>query len=89
MAVLMKVGANPVKVRPKEERFSLEEMQRLIRGYVEALYMGDRVIYFDEDGRYKRLPINKKASDIVSRYYGNSCVIVGTAVLCHRDESMM
>jgi len=43
---------------------TLEQLQKMVGGYIEVVYAenGDQII-LDEEGRIKRKPINKKASE--------------------------
>lgn len=67
-------------VRPKNGKdFSLEELYELTNGGpIEIVYLKDgRLMILNEEGTLKRLPLNKKATEIYKR--GS---IVGDVLIC-------
>ena len=60
--------------------FSLENLQKLVGGYIEALYAHDgRMLVVDEEGRLKNKPVNPAASAIFGY------VVVGDVVVGNRS----
>src|SRR5262245_49866534 len=78
------------QVSPANGRcFSLRELQAMVGGYIEALYLGDgRTFFVNEDGKRLGLPLNRKVNLMLAERGrlrpGDS--VVGNAVLCDRDE---
>jgi len=61
---------------------TLEEWQAVIGGgYLEAVYVGDNVMFVDEDGRMKQLPFNSQASVLAQRD------IVGDVLFMDRERA--
>jgi hypothetical protein len=64
-----------------DHELSLEEMQRLVGGYIERVqvkYHGKhRDMWVNEEGRLLRLPVNRQASRIADRFIvGNVFIIL-------------
>lgn len=75
----------PMEIKPdrKDGRFTLERLQAEIGGYVEIVDQdAGSVMYGDEDGLVKRLPINETASHLAGRQ------IVGVVVVVSHREAM-
>ena len=71
------------KVRNK---LSLEEMQKLVGGYIEIVRLNDgRIIIVNEDGLSLNLPVNIEATNILRRDHSTTEYIVGTAIVCDAD----
>lgn len=72
----------PTEVFPKNgKKFSLEEMQKYVGGYIEfaGVYDGHR-IYVNEEGLLKKLPINVIGTKMLQK------IIVGDILVIHPDE---
>jgi len=76
----------PVQGRPKEVMpanntdFKLREVQKMVGGYVEVVYLRDgRIMLVDEEGLLKGSPLNREASRMAGR------PIVGPAVVMPND----
>lgn len=69
--------------------FTLEEMKRYIGGgMLEAVrFTRTEVMYIDESGVLKQLPINKKASEEVSEKRGRPIPICGDALIASLRET--
>ena len=66
--------------------FELEEMQKIIGGYVEPIRLNDgRMIIVDEDGKSKDKAVNIPATNILRRDHFTTDYIVGTAIVCDAD----
>lgn len=63
----------------KGKKFSLEEVQKLVGGYVERLRVpepGGAVLLVDEEGIPKGLPLNRNASEVAGReIYGDALLL--------------
>lgn len=69
-------------------KFTLEEMQRHIGGYIQPLKLNatERMV-FDEDGRPKGLLVNEKASDLLQSYSDRQTVrLVGNVLFGIKKE---
>lgn len=64
MAKLYNVGCSVDDVQPKnEKKFSLDEAQALVDGYVELVHLNDdNILLCDEEGLLKHKPINTLAT---------------------------
>lgn len=71
------VDGKSTVVTPKDgKKFSLEELQGFVGGYIERVgNVGRKTMYADEDGRPKGLPPNAVASEKAGR------LIVGTVLI--------
>lgn len=70
MAVYIKAATNDmVEVKPANgKRFTLEELQKFVGGYIEALGLHDgRVMWLNEEGKLDGLPLNAIATDMARR----------------------
>lgn len=77
MAVILKSnGSRERDVKIK----SLKQMQELVGGYVEFVYMNDKVLIVNEEGLLFGLPRNNQATEIAGH------PIVGDAILCGINE---
>ena len=72
---------------PKNGRtFELEEMQKLVGGYIEIIRLNDeRVIIFDSQGKALNKAVNIPATNILRRDHSTTQYIVGTAIVCDSD----
>lgn len=78
---------------PKDETYTLEELQEAVNGYIEIKRLvGDYVMVLDEEGRLNNKKFNPKATDLalqcndtLSGNYAVIDTIVGDVLLC-RDE---
>lgn len=63
----------------------LRTLQKLVGGYIECLYVGDKIMVVNEEGKLQGLPVNKRATEIALKN-GINDIIVGDVVLCNPDE---
>ena len=79
--VLMPVQGRAKEVMPANGTdFKLREVQKMVGGYVEVVYLRDgRIMLVDEEGLLKQLPINRAASLMAGR------PIVGNALVMPND----
>lgn len=93
MAVYIKAKTQDmVEVAPaKGNAFRLEELQKFVGGYIEAVYLRDgRVMWLNEEGKLDGLPYNAIATDMARRLSGlheGNLPIVGDVVIATREES--
>lgn len=84
MAQYIKADGTTSEIAPKNayRGFTLEELQPLIGGYIEIVYLADgRRMVVNEEGLIHKLPFNKTAS----RLYPHS-PIVGNVLIGTPDE---
>lgn len=78
-AALIPVSGASRQIAPQADTFSLIELQTYVGGYIEAVYLpGNRVMFVNEEGLLKELPLNVSASSLAQRW------IVGDVVVCDR-----
>ena len=66
--------------------FELEEMQKIVGGYIEIVRLNDgRIIIVNEDGLSLNLPVNIEATNILRRDHSTTEYIVGNAIVCDAD----
>ena len=72
---------------PKNGRtFILEEMQKIVGGYIEIIRLNDgRIIIVNEEGLLQGLPVNIEATNILRRDHSTTQYIVGNAIVCDAD----
>ena len=94
MALWIKVtdaGVVNETVTPANGRsFRLQELQRMVGGYIEALQLNDgRVMWLNEEGKLQGLPKNVAATTLATMYsqLPRSDYIVGNVVIATRSES--
>ena len=81
MPTIYQTTGETVEVK-REKPFSLEELQKLVGGYIELVPVGKKYLVVNEEGRILDLPLNVNASALVAPY-GYDC-IVGDAVLTEK-----
>jgi len=71
----------------KSKKISLEEMQKIVGGYIEFVYMPhDKVLIIDEDGIEKQLPVNAVASSLYQQFTTRNGIIVGRVIFADSNE---
>ena len=75
------------ETQPKNgSTFELEEMQKIVGGYIEVIRLNDgRIIIVNEEGLSQGLPVNIEATNILRRDHSTTQYIVGTAIVCDAD----
>ena len=70
------------------KEMSLEEMQKIVGGYIQIvpLSKSNKILILDEEGKLKGYPINELATDIWEENYGETDVIVGNVIIADDDE---
>lgn len=88
MAKIYKMNGEVLYIEPKNgSDFSLEELQEIVRGYIEILPLDDdEIIVLNEEGKCKNLAINAMATYRIqdAGYHGD--YIVGDVLVCRSDE---
>lgn len=83
---LIKVNGRSEVVHPRDgKKFTLEELQMHVDGYVERVMLapgkGAQHMYVDEDGKTKGRPFNRIATSLMSRHYAGQDSVVGDALI--------
>lgn len=67
MALYISLSGFELDVVPNNgDKFTLEELQSLVNGYIERVQMSDgQSMYVNEEGKFKKLPYNEKATRIL------------------------
>ena len=94
MAKLIKSDGTEIDVFPIGKRWTLQELQNHVGGYIEMMPgVGKMRIILDEEGRLKNKPVNQKATQMITeilrfkplRYQP---VIVGDVLILEKVEKM-
>ena len=87
MATIITTSGAVKKVRPANGKtFSLEELKKIVNGYIEIVHLSARsLLVVNEEGKLHNLPYNQTASSVLF-LYGIPDVIVGDALLCNNNE---
>lgn len=90
MATLVKENGDKVEISPANGKmFELEEVQKLVGGYIEIIRLGKGdLMIIDEEGKLKDKQINSVATMVAyKRHAIHPCdCIVGDVVICKNCE---
>jgi hypothetical protein len=91
VATLLRSDGSYELVYPGEGKrlaFTLAELQAFVGGYIQVLYVDDAVLFMNEDGKSRRLPLNVAAT-VLGRRAGiaASDFVVGDVLVCSRVEA--
>jgi hypothetical protein len=90
MAQLIKTTGEIATISPKNGKyFTLDELQKLVGGLVEVVYLedDDKTMVVNEEGKLLGLPVNEKATIVANRLPWD--VIAGDAVVGSGTEIML
>ena len=86
MAVLLLAAGGAREVKPADgHEFTVQELNNLVGGYIEAYRLADGWIVCNEDGQRLELPPNAAASAIWG-LLGRRGPVVGDVLICAPDE---
>lgn len=86
MAQIIYTSGETKDVYPKNGTdFSLEELQAVVGGYIELVFLGDNILVANEEGKIYGLPLNTKAT-VIMRKHGYNDTIVGNVVYCEKNR---
>lgn len=76
-------------VKPKNKKFSLEELQEIVEGYIEIISLPNlkKKIVLNEEGKINNLAINHYATYLFRDSYNVNDYIAGTVLIC--DSSLL
>lgn len=85
MATIIKANGSTQDIEPKNgSDFQLEELQKIVGGYIEILYLNDgRLMVCNEEGKLNRLPYNEKATRLFGLSYD---YVVGDVLVCDNNQ---
>lgn len=89
MATLYTVDGTIKEVTPsKKKKFSLEELQGFVDGYIEVLRLTDKkMLVVNEEGIFQGLPFNKSAMYHIANEYGVKIPnLVGDVLVITKSE---
>ena len=82
--ILYANGALEARVPAKGKRFTLEELQAIVGGYIGIFQLPDhRFMVLGEESALADLPLNRAASELVTSQHVD---IVGDVLVCRRAE---
>lgn len=88
MATLIPVEGPVREVAPAEgATFTLPELQGFVGGYIEALRLGARWVFLNEEGKLHGLPTNVRATALMRGRIAADDWIVGDVILCSPMEA--
>lgn len=88
MNAIIKSDNTIVNTQPKNGTdFSLEELQQIVGGYIEIVYLlDDYIMVINEEGKLMNLPMNAQATHIYQNHTGCYDTIVGDVLVCKIDR---
>ena len=82
---LLKADGTVADYPPKGKRYTLEELQAAVGGYIEVhhIHDGSLLLVINEEGKLHRLPVNDRATEL---YDNPNDVVVGDVLVCGRKD---
>ena len=86
LSVSQALYAASLAVEPKNGTdFSLEELQKIVGGYIEVLRLGsEQIMVLNEEGKLYGLGVNDKAT-VLAVTAGYADIIVGDVLVCPKE----
>ena len=89
MARLILSNGEEREINPSADKFSLEELQKIVGGYIEIIRIdSERDMVINEEGKIDKLPYNAKATEIYQEVYNTIDFIVGDVLICNVSQIM-
>ena len=82
-------GTNQATDPTNKRDFSLEEMQKIVGGYIEMVYIGNTgyLLVINEEGKFEKpIRVNAAATDAVREFLQKDDFICGDVLFCHRSQ---
>jgi hypothetical protein len=78
---ILKTNGQKIPKEPQDHKvFQLDEVQKIVGGYVEQLHISGRdIMLVNEDGKLKELPVNMPATRLINR---PGDFVVGDVLVC-------
>ncbi|MDR1950708.1 MAG: DUF3846 domain-containing protein [Bacteroidales bacterium] len=88
MATIYYTTGATSEVAPKNSKnFSLEEMQSIVGGLIELVYLDNgKIMVINEEGKLIDLPINVDATEMVFGDMPWDDVIIGDVLVCNNKQ---
>lgn len=88
MAVIYKANGERETVFPDNGKdFKLEQLQKIVGGYIDMLGVGgDEIMVFNDEGKLMGLPFNREATEIYQKAFQTDDFIVGDVLVCKDNE---
>lgn len=89
MAKLYKTTGEVIEIQPANgKKFTLEEVQQYVDGYVERVELKHReVLLCNEEAIVYNMPYNRKATEVLAENYGQGCQgLYGDIIHCLKKE---
>lgn len=88
MAKIYKTNGEIIETEPKNGiDFSLEELQGVVGGYVEIVYLSKELIMvLNEEGKISELPFNELATELYQDSISIHDYIVGDVLVCDKKQ---
>lgn len=90
MVTYINTSGLELDVTPKDGyKFSLEELQNLVGGYIERIAMPNgQAMYINEEGKLNDLPYNNRATTILKlhRLIPNDYIVGDVVILSNEEE---
>jgi len=86
MATIYHPDGSTEEVQPENGKtFELEQLSKIVGGYIEVVYIPGRLIVCNEEGKLNGLPYNANATAEFSRYLPGD-FLVGNILVCKDTE---
>lgn len=71
----------------KGNKFTLEELQKYVGGYIQIIYLQHNyIMIINEEGKLKSLPKNEEATKLANFHSDFDDYIVGNVVICKSEQ---
>ena len=87
MDYIIKTDGTKIKVAPDAKTYSLEELQSIVGGYIEFVWLSPfYLMVVNEEGKLNGLQQNESATDLLRLYKDTTDFIVGDVHVCEKDH---
>lgn len=88
MAILIKSNQSEESIMPQNGKFSLEELQGFVGGYIECVSLPDgKLMIMNEEGKLEGLPYNEKATGFgILAGINYNDYVCGDVLICSPNE---
>jgi hypothetical protein len=83
---ILKTNGEQIEVAPKAKYFSLSEMQEIVGGNIEMVFLKNNLIMVvNEEGKLDNLPLNATATLLMMNSSKSADFIVGNVLVTNRN----
>ena len=87
MAKIYKTDGKIIEVEPKNGvDFSWEELRDIVGGFIEIVFLPNKLVVLNEHGKIKGLSFNEKATILAKSSINAGDYIAGNVLVCNRDQ---